>query len=62
MSDGVIAYTCEEIRRLLHQTLWHVRIPPAAVAAQSIWRRTRQATAKRLHYRRRERLNQETLL
>lgn len=58
----MIAYTCEEIRRLLHQTLWHVRIPAAVVAAQSLWRRTRQAVAKRLHYRQRERLNHETPL
>ena len=39
----MIDYTAEEIRRLLHQTLWHVTIPHAIVFAQSLWRRAHQA-------------------
>ncbi|MEV6576401.1 hypothetical protein [Streptomyces sp. NPDC051577] len=49
----LIEYTAEEIRRLLHQTVWHVQHDPLVIAAQSLWRRTHQTTAKRIHYARR---------
>ena len=53
LAEQLIDYTAEEIRRLLHQTLWHVQPVPAMVAAQSLWRRIHQTVAKRIHYRQR---------
>ncbi|MER7577968.1 hypothetical protein [Streptomyces sp. NPDC126514] len=51
----LIDFTAEEIRRLLHQTLWHVQHAPLTVAAHSLWRRTHQTIAKRIHYKKRQR-------
>lgn len=48
--ERLIDYTAEEIRRLLHQTVWHVQHHPAVIAAQSLWRRRHQTAAKRIHY------------
>ncbi|GFH39596.1 hypothetical protein [Streptomyces pacificus] len=58
----MIDYTAEEIRRLLHQTLWHVTIPHAIVFAQSLWRRAHQAVARRIHYERHQRQASKALL
>jgi hypothetical protein len=38
----LIDYTAEEIRRLLHQTIWHVAIPRSVAFAQPLWRRAHQ--------------------
>ena len=51
--ERLIDYTAEEIRRLLHQTVWHVHHIPTVVVAQSLWRRAHQTMAKRIHYRQR---------
>ncbi|MET8518424.1 hypothetical protein [Streptomyces sp. NPDC005077] len=51
----MIDYTAEEIRRLLHQTLWHQTVPHLVVFTQSLWRRTHQAVARRIHYEQRRR-------
>jgi hypothetical protein len=58
----LIDYTAEEIRRLLHQTAWHVQHHPTVIAAQSLWRRTHQTIAKRIHYRQRRQRALETPL
>ena len=58
----LIDYTAEEIRRLLHQTIWHVHHAPLVIAAQSLWRRTHQAVAKRIHYAKRRRQALKPLL
>ncbi|MGW2207701.1 hypothetical protein [Streptomyces sp. NPDC001774] len=59
---ALIPYTAEEIRRLLHQTLWHVHHHDTVVAAQSLWRRAHQALAHRIHYEHRRRQTLESHL
>jgi hypothetical protein len=49
----LIDYTAEEIRRLLHQTIWHVHHLPMVIATQSLWRRAHQAIARKIHYEKR---------
>ena len=56
MDERLIPLTVPEVRRLLYRLIWRHHPTDESVLQWSRWRRRRQATAQRCHYRRRLKL------
>ena len=55
-SAKLIPLTVPEVRRLLYRLIWRHQPTDESVLWWSRWRRRHQATARRCHYRRRQKL------
>ena len=56
MDEKLIPLTVPEVRRLLYRLIWSHQPTDGSVLRCPRWRRQRQVTARRCHYRRRLKL------